>query len=640
MLPADHLLVPEAHALPAIVVVKTPNGGNHFVVVWSVVGPWVQVMDPAQGRHWISRSALFDRLYIHQASVPAAAWRELGRGAGVPGHARCPARGARHRRRGPRPAVRRGAGQPGLAGDGRARRRDADDDLDGGERRRATRRAVPVAHRAAGRARAPMAEYPLISASTAVRGGRRRASRGRGDCWRARRVLVRARGRRERPYAAAAIRRGHAEPPAARPLPTELAAALTEAPVRPWRTLLDMLVADGIATPVVLGMVLVVSAALVTVNAILLRGFLEIGQQLGLASQRAAAMATLIGVAGARPARRAPAGGGALRLGRMLDVRLRMAFLAQDPAARRSLLSEPTAVRHGRARTQPAPGSERAAARLRRMLGAAAQLAAHRRGDRLVAAVERAARAGRRGGRDRLAARLPAADGGARSPRAQPCRCARPVLPRRAARPVADSRARRPAGDAAPAGSAAGRSGCAPVCGYYAASTIVEGALALCGLGMAVVMVWSVASHSSSGLLLLVYWALSLPALGQEIAILARQYPVLRNVVARLLEPLGTPEPGARDRPVHRRICHAAGRAIARGELRGAAIRMSGVSVEAGGNTVLEDVDLTHRARRARRDRRAVGRRQVEPGRAVARLVPAGARHASRSTPGRSSATG
>src|SRR5207244_12946667 len=33
MLPADHLLLPEAGALPAIVVTRTPNGNNHFVVV-------------------------------------------------------------------------------------------------------------------------------------------------------------------------------------------------------------------------------------------------------------------------------------------------------------------------------------------------------------------------------------------------------------------------------------------------------------------------------------------------------------------------------------------------------------------------------------------------------------------------------
>src|SRR5215475_10992351 len=48
MLPADHLLLPQARALPAIAVVTTPNGSNHFVLVWSTVGRWVQIMDSAE----------------------------------------------------------------------------------------------------------------------------------------------------------------------------------------------------------------------------------------------------------------------------------------------------------------------------------------------------------------------------------------------------------------------------------------------------------------------------------------------------------------------------------------------------------------------------------------------------------------
>src|SRR3989440_9138923 len=39
MLPADHVLLPESTALPAIVVVTHPNGVTHFVVVWRVLGP-------------------------------------------------------------------------------------------------------------------------------------------------------------------------------------------------------------------------------------------------------------------------------------------------------------------------------------------------------------------------------------------------------------------------------------------------------------------------------------------------------------------------------------------------------------------------------------------------------------------------
>src|SRR5207244_7627296 len=41
MLPADHLLIPEADALPAIVVTVLPSGLTHFVLLWRRHGPIV-----------------------------------------------------------------------------------------------------------------------------------------------------------------------------------------------------------------------------------------------------------------------------------------------------------------------------------------------------------------------------------------------------------------------------------------------------------------------------------------------------------------------------------------------------------------------------------------------------------------------
>src|ERR687886_2677426 len=35
LLPVDHLLVPEARALPALLVVRQPNNLTHFVIIWS-----------------------------------------------------------------------------------------------------------------------------------------------------------------------------------------------------------------------------------------------------------------------------------------------------------------------------------------------------------------------------------------------------------------------------------------------------------------------------------------------------------------------------------------------------------------------------------------------------------------------------
>ena len=74
MLPVDHLLLPEAEALPALVVVTLPSGFTHFIVLWRRHGPWVQVMDPGSGRRWLSGAQLLRDLYVHKLRVPSADW--------------------------------------------------------------------------------------------------------------------------------------------------------------------------------------------------------------------------------------------------------------------------------------------------------------------------------------------------------------------------------------------------------------------------------------------------------------------------------------------------------------------------------------------------------------------------------------
>ena len=76
MMPVDHLLLPEAEALPAIVVMRLPSGLVHFVVVWRVHGPCVQVMDPARGRRWVRRETFLRDVYVHRLTIPAEAFRE------------------------------------------------------------------------------------------------------------------------------------------------------------------------------------------------------------------------------------------------------------------------------------------------------------------------------------------------------------------------------------------------------------------------------------------------------------------------------------------------------------------------------------------------------------------------------------
>ena len=74
VLPPEHVLSADAGTLPAIAIVRLPNGFSHFVVLWRTLGPYVQVMDPSSGRHWVRKSALIRRLYIHTLSVDARVW--------------------------------------------------------------------------------------------------------------------------------------------------------------------------------------------------------------------------------------------------------------------------------------------------------------------------------------------------------------------------------------------------------------------------------------------------------------------------------------------------------------------------------------------------------------------------------------
>src|SRR4051794_12542924 len=76
MLPLDHLFLDTSALLPALLVVRRPDGPPHFVVAWRRMGSWLQVMDPETGKRWVRCPALLDELYRHQTSVPAIEWRD------------------------------------------------------------------------------------------------------------------------------------------------------------------------------------------------------------------------------------------------------------------------------------------------------------------------------------------------------------------------------------------------------------------------------------------------------------------------------------------------------------------------------------------------------------------------------------
>ncbi|MFO0552070.1 MAG: ATP-binding cassette domain-containing protein [Polyangiaceae bacterium] len=69
LVPVTQLKEDLARDQPALVVVALPNGSTHFVVGWRAMGPWVELMDPASGRRWVSRGALQRELYVHEQEL-------------------------------------------------------------------------------------------------------------------------------------------------------------------------------------------------------------------------------------------------------------------------------------------------------------------------------------------------------------------------------------------------------------------------------------------------------------------------------------------------------------------------------------------------------------------------------------------
>jgi ATP-binding cassette subfamily B protein len=129
----------------------------------------------------------------------------------------------------------------------------------------------------------------------------------------------------------------------------------------------------------------------------------------------------------------------------------------------------------------------------------------------------------------------------------------------------------------------------------------IQAAQLATGFGLAA---WLLLDHLSrigdiGGILLLVYWALNIPVVGQAIAEVAWQYPGYRNTALRLMEPLGALE----ETPA----ISQAGESLAASR-RGVALAFEKVTVRAAGHVILDEIDL-----------------RIEPGHHVAIVGPSGA---------------
>jgi ATP-binding cassette subfamily B protein len=592
VLPADLLLLPEAHALPSIVVVRKPNGSTHFIVVWACHGRWVQVMDPAAGRRWLDREQLLADIYNHTLAVPAGLWADWFRAE-------------------LRPALARRLRNLGLPEGGRALLEAACDAA--GWRSLATldaaTRLVTSLVRAGGIAAGPQATRVLEDvlrragqdeeviapaywwarpAGPGPEGEEQVALRGA--------VLLHATGRAptDAPQPGEAV---DATPP---PLSQELAAALGEPPASPGRELLRLLLAGGRLPPLLLlcGLLLLGSASML--EALLFRGFIDLGRDLRGAEQRLVAFGALFLFLALLILMELPLVGGGLRLGRHLEARLRMAFLAKLPRlGDRYFQSRPTSDMTERlhsvylVRLLPVVGS-RAVQTLAELLVMGTGLVWLDPGGLPLALVSTL-----------VVLALPLAIQVPLSERDMQVRSHMGALSRSyleamlglvAVRTHGAERVLRREHDSLLLRW--GQSSRA-LLKLTVSAEAFQGAV---GFGIAA---WLLLEHlgrtrDTAGVLLFSYWALSIPLAAQELGMMLRQFPSFRNVTLRLMEPLGAPEePGAAASSVA---------AAAPAAARAVGVEFQGVGVVASGHRILEPFDL-----------------RLRPGEHVAIVGPSGA---------------
>jgi ATP-binding cassette subfamily B protein len=586
MTPVDHAL--RAEALPALIVTREASDMTHFLVAWSRHGARVQVMDPARGRRWLRWEQLAEQVHLHGHAVPGADWRAWAGSSDFldPLRARVGALGVDPAASGS--LLREACADPewrGLAALDAATRMVESLARSGGLAR--GRDAARVLRAVVARARDPQTPFAQSIPAPYWSVWPPRGGQDPGSLTLRGAVLVRVRGRR----AGAAAELGEPAQGSARTLSPELTAALRQRPPSPVRAVLRFLREDGVLTPVMLLLAALLATGGVLVEILLFRSFFEMGRVLELGEQRLGAAAVLLAFSIALLAVDIAIAGGVFRLGRGLEARLRLALLRKLPRLgdryfQSRLVSDMAQRAHGLhlPRTLPDLGTRlvRSIAQLVLTAAAIAWIDPPSAPLALLGAV--------------LALALPIA--------VQPLLAERELAQRShgaalsrvyldallglaPARTHGAERSLRRAHESLLVGWArGGRS-------LLQATLAVEGVQALATLLVVIALIAAYIARGGepAGSLLLVYWALTVPALGKDVAQQLRQYTASRNVVARLLEPLGAASEGEGEDQAAAAAGGPAWRAAARE--RGVALALDGVAVRVAGHRVLEDVQLS-----------------------------------------------
>jgi len=582
LIPIDHIALPEAQSLPALVVVRHAESATHFVVIWRRFGRWLQIMDPAVGRRWVPERQFREEIFRHVASVQAPQWRTWAGSAEciVPLQARMRDLGLSETLQ--LGLVKEALDDPGwfaigaldaavrlaqslVAAGGLTRGTEAGDVT--AALFRTTRDSghdihtlIPPAYWSA----APdVSNQDPTREMLLIKGG----------------VLL---------HVAGVLGDEAARTSGRTALPPELQAVTAETQVSPLVTMWRLLRADGLLAPMALVIALAIATLTATLETLLLRGMLDMASSLPLTSQRVAAGLALVALVGILMAFELAGGFEVLRQGRQLEMRLRMALLSKLPRLNdRYFQSRPVTDMADRShnihlvRTLPALGSQ--------LLQSLFELGLTTAGIVVLSP-----------------ASLPAALALLAVSILLPL-LLQPLLNER------DLRVRSHAG-ALHGFYLDALLGLVAIRAHRAEgnvqrqheSLLTDWAKAvrrsvLLGLGSEALLAFATTGLAGALLLrhfvtaggvagsdlLLIFWVLKVPATGGRIAGLAQQYPALRNVLMRLLEPLGAPD----DPIASTAVGAAAGQSEAAAP--GVALRIEKATVLAAGHTILRDIDVS-----------------------------------------------
>ena len=569
MLPIDHVVLAEAKALPAIIVTLTAGGRPHFIVLWKRIGPFVQVMDPAAGRHWTRVETLLRNVYEHTTSAPADAWREwAGSEEAV----------AAFERRlldlhvvGAKALIAKALDDPHYTSIAT---------LDAATR--ATEAMVRAGAVKRGRTASSLLQSMIAKAESGdvaippTYWSVRPNPDAEGELLLTGAVLLRVRGWRDT---------ATSEAPKALLAP-ELATQIVAPQPSSARTLFRLLRDDPRSIPLLIAAGLVITTFGRIVQALMLRAVLDLGRDLGTIGQRAAGIGVLAAVAVVLSLLQVPISLGLLGIGRRIEVRLRKAYFEQLPKMEdryfQSRLASDMASRcHNiqAMRTLPALIAQSITISLEVLATTAALIWAAPDAWQIVVALAAATLV-----LPLIAQKLffepdmrVQSQVGALSKFILDALVGlTPILIHGAGRSL------RRAQETLLVSWTKGR--------YWlqALSVGFEGVLMLVSYGLVVLLVYEylAGDRRASLVLLVVFWALRFPILGQRLLILSRSFPSAMNKVRRLLDIIGE----VKDEP-HRELGSLA--PAPREDASGVAIAMENVRIKGGGHTILDKVALT-----------------------------------------------